>query len=187
MEYLANLFAAMPLGRRRSRYRQLQDDRERVGVSAPPSSDPRTSLSDAIPSAIIPIEQRVRALAVGGAPAWSRRLRKIHELREAASDELRDAWCALALRRRRDSGRFSTEWWQHAERYDFARVNELIGRHNRHFPAEVNLPMDVRTRDYVAFNGRDYRLDPLDCAWILSTYPPDLQRALGDALGAEHS
>lgn len=120
MEYLANLFAAMPLGRRRSRFRQLQDDRERVGVSAPPSSDSRTSLSDAIPSAIIPIEQRVRALAVGGAPAWSRRLRKIHELRETASDELREVWCALALRRRRDSNRFVTEWWEHAERYDFA-------------------------------------------------------------------
>ena len=28
---------------------------------------------------------------------------------------------------------------------DLARLNDLIGRHNRYYPIEANLPIDVRT------------------------------------------
>ena len=178
MEYLANLFAAWPLARRRTRRRQIQDDQERAAVSAPIFPGHQQGLSASIPSPLIPIDQRVRALAVGGAPAWSRRLKKIHDLRAAAAAELEADWHGLAERHPRDPARFAAEWRGHAERFDWATVNDLIDRHNRHFPAEVNLPMDVHTRDYVAYNGTDYRLRALDAAWILERFPADLAAAL---------
>ena len=178
MEYLANLLGAWPLARRRSRRRQIQDDQERAAASAPLFSSREQGLSAYIPSPLIPIDQRVRALAIGGAPAWSRRLKKIHDLRDAAAAELESDWQRLAERRRRDPARFAAEWRQHAERFNWGPVNELIDRHNRHFPAEVNLPMDVHTRDYVAYNGTDYRLRALDAAWILERFPADLAATL---------
>ena len=178
MEYLANLFAAWPLARRRPRRSQIQDDQERTAVSAPLFSSREKGLSAYIPSPLVPIDQRVRALAIGGAPAWSRRLKKIHDLRDVAAAELEADWHRLAERRQRDPARFAAEWRQHAERFDWTTINDLIDRHNRHFPAEVNLPMDVHTRDYVAYNGTDYRLRPLDTAWILERFPADLAMAL---------
>ena len=178
MEYLANLLSAWPLARRRSRRRQIQDDQERAAVSAPLYSGREAALSASIPSPLIPIDQRVRALAIGGAPAWSRRLKKIHDLRAAATTELQADWLGLAERRRRDPARFAAEWRQHAESFDWRPLNDLIDRHNRHFPAEVNLPMDLQTRDYVAYNGTDYRLRALDAAWVLERFPPDLVAAL---------
>ena len=178
MEYLANIFAALPLARRRSRRRQIQDDQERIAVSASVHTGREKGLSAYIPSPLVPIDQRVRALAIGGAPAWSRRLKKIHDLRDAAVAELEAAWHELAGRRAGAPARFAAEWRQHAERYDLAVINDLIDRHNRHFPAEVNLPMDVHTRDYVAYNGTDYRLRALDAAWILERFPANLATAL---------
>jgi len=38
--------------------------------------------------------------------------------------------------------------------------------------------MDVKTLDYVAFAGGDYRRQPLDTAWVLDQFPPDLDAAL---------
>jgi FtsP/CotA-like multicopper oxidase with cupredoxin domain len=50
-------------------------------------------------------------------------------------------------------------------------VNELIERHNRHFPAESRLPMNPRTGDFVLINGRAYTREPLDAEWILVRFP----------------
>jgi hypothetical protein len=38
--------------------------------------------------------------------------------------------------------------------------------------------MDPRTRDFVRVNGRPYRREPLDAAWILERFPPDRAAAL---------
>ena len=37
--------------------------------------------------------------------------------------------------------------------------------------------MDPRTGDYALVNGKDYRLQPLDSAWILERFPADLGSA----------
>ena len=34
--------------------------------------------------------------------------------------------------------------------------------------------MDPRTGEYALVNGRDYRLEPLDAAWVLERFPADL-------------
>ena len=48
------------------------------------------------------------------------------------------------LARRREAARFD-------------ELNELIRQHNDWYPIERDLPMDLRTRDYVKVNGRSYR------------------------------
>src|SRR5881409_1367017 len=74
--------------------------------------------------------------ALGGPVAWMRRLRAIELAIEQHERQLGD-----------DEERFAHEWHRLAELWDFDEVNELIGRHNRHYPAESRLPMNPRTGD----------------------------------------
>jgi hypothetical protein len=111
--------------------------------------------------------------ALGGPLAWMRRLRAIEiaiDLHRAqlgeALDELRAVYGGAELERR---------WHEVAERWDFSEVNDLIERHNRHYPAESLLPMNPRTGDFVLVNGRPYTREPLDRDWILARFPPDGQ------------
>jgi len=100
--------------------------------------------------------------ALGGPLAWMRRLRAIeielerHEQQLAEAYELRES---------------AEEWRELAERWDFSEVNDLIERHNRHYPAESRLPMNPRTGDFVLVNGRPYTREPLGADWILSRFP----------------
>lgn len=104
--------------------------------------------------------------ALGGPLAWMRRLRAIeaevelHERQLAEAYELRES---------------PEEWRRLAEAWDFSEVNELIERHNRHYPAESRLPMNPRTGDFVLVNGRPYTREPLDTGWILSRFPAEGQ------------
>jgi hypothetical protein len=184
MEDFGEIFGTLAttrLLRRRASTRQLQEE-ARVN-EVPPTPGRERNLSDHIPSSLIPLQDRVRALAVGGAPAWSRRLKRIHDLTVAATAQLRDEWHAQARAARGDRARFAATWRRHAAAHDFAEVNELISRHNRYFPAEANLPMDIKTLDYVAFGGADYRRRALDAAWVLGQFPPDLDAALARPTG----
>ena len=111
--------------------------------------------------------------ALGGPLAWMRRLRAIeleielHETRLAeALEELQLEWSGAELARR---------WHLVAESWDFSEVNDLIERHNRHYPTESRLPMNPRTGDFVLVNGRPYTREPLDASWILSRFPVDGQ------------
>jgi hypothetical protein len=178
MDDFAALFGTQPLTRlsRRVSRRHLEEE-ARIAESTPDPNAPG-NLSEHVPSALIPLHERVRALAVGGAPAWSRRLRRIHELSAGAAEQLGEAWRALARRRWNDATRFAAEWSEHARRFDFDQINDLVDRHNRFFPAEANLGMDVHTRDFVGLGGGDYRLKRLDADWILECFPPDLSAAL---------
>jgi hypothetical protein len=122
-----------------------------------------------------PLRRRLRNLrpaadaqiaALGGPLAWMRRLRAIeievelHEQRLAEAYELRDS---------------PEQWRRLAEAWDFSEVNDLIERHNRHYPAESRLPMNPRTGDFVLVNGRPYSREPLGADWILSRFPADGQ------------
>lgn len=160
------------------RPRPLLAEQEKAAAATPPRPDRADSLDGYVPSALIPTEKRLLALAVGGAPAWSRRLKRIETLTEALEQELEASWRQLAAETRRDPTAFEAAWRRRAEEQDFDQVNELIRRHNLYFPIEARLPMDVRTGDFVRPGGRDYRRAPLDAAWILERFPPDLRLAL---------
>jgi len=179
MDDIAAIFGSQPLRRlsRRATNRQLHEE---ARINEAPAVAPRErAVSEHIPSPLIALEDRVRALTIGGAPAWSRRLKRIHDLTTATEAVLRDAWTELARTSGGNSIRFAPEWTKRIERINFAEVNDLIDRHNCYFPAEANLPMDVHTRDYVGFGGADYRLKRLDTAWVLARFPADLAAASG--------
>jgi hypothetical protein len=132
-----------------------------------------------------PLRQRLRNFrpdpdsairALGGPTIWMRRLRAIEEEIEQHEAQLEEAWRALAAEVE-DAAEFASAWRDQARRWSFARVNELIERHNRNFPAEARLPMDPRTRDFVPVNGRSYERVPLDEEWILARYATDRDAA----------
>jgi hypothetical protein len=100
--------------------------------------------------------------ALGGPLAWMRRLRAIEHELEVHEQRLAEAY---SLRESPD------QWRSLAEGWDFSEVNELIERHNRHYPAESRLPMNPRTGDFVLVNGRPYTREPLDADWILTRFP----------------
>jgi hypothetical protein len=109
--------------------------------------------------------------ALGGPTSWMRRLRAI----ELATDEhelaLAEAWLGLRDELAGDPIQFGEAWRALAGSWDFSAVNDLIERHNRHYPAESRLPMNPRTGDFVLINGRPYTKEPLDAAWILERFP----------------
>jgi len=133
-----------------------------------------------------PLRQRIRNFrpdaeaairALGGPTVWMRRLRAIEEELDEHEQQLTAAWRTLAGELV-DPAAFEAAWRELAHNWSFARVNELIERHNRNFPAEARLPMDPRTRDFVRINGRSYVREPLDEGWILERFPPDRDAAL---------
>ena len=131
-----------------------------------------------------PLRQRVRNFrpdagaqlqALGGPLAWMRRLREIEVAIGLHEQQLTEAYVALWEESGGDATRFAREWRALAESWSFDEVNELIERHNRHYPAESRLPMNPRTGDFVLVNGRPYTREALDADWILSRFPPEGQ------------
>jgi hypothetical protein len=104
--------------------------------------------------------------ALGGPLAWMRRLRAIEAEIERHEQQLAEAY---------ELSESAEEWRRVAESWDFSEVNELIERHNRHYPAESRLPMNPRTGDFVLVNGRPYTREPLDADWILARFPAEGQ------------
>jgi hypothetical protein len=113
--------------------------------------------------------------ALGGPLAWMRRLRAIESALEEHEERLAGAREELRAEVGEDPERFAREWRALAERWDFGDVNDLIERHNRHYPAESRLPMNPRTGDFVLINGRPYTREPLDADWVLTRFPVDGQ------------
>ena len=101
--------------------------------------------------------------SLGGPLPYMARLREIDALTIQHEQRLASAY--------EQFGHDAEAWAAAARRWDFGDVNELIGRHNRWYPAESRLPMDPRTGDYALVNGRSYRRRPLDASWVLERFP----------------
>jgi hypothetical protein len=106
-----------------------------------------------------------------------RRLRAIEDAVDQHQRQVGENWRTLA-EELEDPTQFSAAWLELAGNWSFARVNELIERHNRNFPVEARLAMDPRTCDFVRINGRSYLREPLDSRWILERFPADRHAAL---------
>jgi len=111
--------------------------------------------------------------ALGGPPAWMRRLRRIELAIEEHERNLADAYLALHEALEDDPAGFGPAWRAFAAGWRFDGVNELIERHNRNYPAESRLAMNPRTGDFVLVDGRPYTREPLDAGWILERFPTD--------------
>jgi hypothetical protein len=115
--------------------------------------------------------------SLGGPLPYMVRLREIERLTTVAEAALRERWQELARACGGDADVFRRRWRELVRRFDFGEVNELIERHNRWYPVEARLPMDVRRRDYVLVNGEHYSRRLLDAAWALERFPPELDAA----------
>jgi len=116
-------------------------------------------------------------ISLGGPLPYMVRLREIEERTAEHERNLLDAWQNLAEASGRDPARFERDWRRQVERWTFDEVNDLIERHNRFYPAESRLPMDVRRRDFVLVNGEHYSRRSLDADWALKRFPPSLSAA----------
>jgi hypothetical protein len=108
-------------------------------------------------------------LTAGGPPRWMERLAQID--RGIARERARLAEEYVSLRRDSSRREFAERWRAFARRQRFDDLNELIDQHNEWYPVERNLPMDIRTRDYVLIHGRSYRRRQLDARWVLEQFP----------------
>ena len=115
--------------------------------------------------------------SLGGPLPYMRRLREIERLTSVALEELALLRQELVVACDGDAALFAGRWRAVAESYDFGEVNSLIATHNRWYPTEARLPMDVRRRDYVLVGGRPYTRRPLDADWVLERFPADLDAA----------
>jgi hypothetical protein len=106
--------------------------------------------------------------------ALPRYMQRARDIEKATRDHERDLRRAYEqLRRVVAHPNFRQRWREIARSWDFEAVNQLIREHNEWYPVERDLPMNVRTRDYVLVNGRSYRRTELDEAWILARFPAD--------------
>lgn len=120
--------------------------------------------------------QRVRSvesvLRGDAIPRYIRRAAEIERGVREAEAALGEAW--RALRDELGAGReFGARWRAVAEAWDFGELNTLVEQHNAWYPIERDLPIDLKTRDYVLVNGHDYRKRILDAAWVLERFPAE--------------
>jgi len=112
----------------------------------------------------LPTEERVRAIAAGP-PAHVRRLRAIEDLEAGIVRVLAQRYAeAHALRIDADAFARSRAPLRAVE-----RLADLIGRHNRWYPIEANLPMHPRTGELLDRSGLPWRpLAPRDLEQLLA-------------------
>ncbi|HEY1696205.1 MAG TPA: hypothetical protein VGG39_28760 [Polyangiaceae bacterium] len=103
-------------------------------------------------------EERVRAIAAG-APAFTKRLRAIEDLEEGIVrvivERCREAAPGTSRERLTAHARAS------APLRALERLNDLVGRHNRYYPIEANLPMRPPTGELMDRTGERWRPMPL--------------------------
>lgn len=112
--------------------------------------------------------------SLGGPLPYMVRLREIDRLTQEAEEELAARYASVEAACNGNPGELADRWRREAEAYDFGTVNELIERHNRWYPVEARLPMDVKRRDYVLVNGAHYSRRRLDASWVLELFPAEL-------------
>ena len=126
-----------------------------------------------------PISERARLaqrsvesyLKAGVRPRWMERIAEIDHSIAAQKRRLARSHRALREECGDDRAQFAERWRAFAGRCRFDELNELITQHNEWYPIERDLPMDLRTRDYVKVSGRSYRRPELGPDWVLEHFP----------------
>jgi hypothetical protein len=110
-------------------------------------------------------------LKAGNRPRWMERLVEIDNGVKSERQRLERAYRYLQDEVGDDAAAFAQRWRETAERWDFDELNTLIRQHNEWYPIERQLPIDLRTRDYVLIRGRSYRRAELGPDWVLERFP----------------
>lgn len=120
-------------------------------------------------------------LKAGARPRWMERVMEVDRGIAREERRLGEAHRAMQEEADGDEARFAERWRAHARNYRFdPELNELIRRHNEWYPIERDLPVDMRTRDYVTVQGRSHRRPVLGPEWVLDRFPPSLPRGPRD-------
>jgi hypothetical protein len=134
--------------------------------------DATTGLGQPLSSRARMSQRTVEAyLKAGVRPRGMERIAEIDEAIAAQTRRLGRAHRVLREECEGDAAMFAERWLAYAQRCTFAELNELIRQHNEWYPIERDLPMDLRTRDYVLINGRSYRRPLLGPEWVLQQFP----------------
>jgi hypothetical protein len=134
--------------------------------------DASTGLGKPISSRARMAQRSVEAyLKAGVRPRWMERIAEIDDSIAAQKRRLARSYRVLREECGDDPALFSARWRAFVGRCRFEELNELIAQHNEWYPIERDLPMDLRTRDYVLINGRSYRREPLTPEWVLEQFP----------------
>ena len=96
-------------------------------------------------------------LEAGNPPRWMERLAEIDRGIDNERRRLERAYRAVREQCGADAELFARRWRATAESWSFGRLNELIRQHNDWYPIERQLPINLKTRDYVLIHGRSYR------------------------------
>ena len=112
-------------------------------------------------------------LKAGNRPRWMERLVEIDGGVARERRRLEVAYARLREETAGDRQAFARRWRETAEGWDFRDLDVLVQQHNEWYPIERQLPIDLRTRDYVQIGGRSYRRPELDAAWILEQFPAE--------------
>ena len=110
-------------------------------------------------------------LKAGVKPRWMERIAEIDNAVAYQTRRFARAHRNLRAEYAGDEAAFAQRWTEFAGRARFDELNELIQQHNDWYPIERDLPMDLRTRDYVLVGGRSYRREPLSPEWVLRHFP----------------
>ena len=152
----------IPMDRSAAERLVRKDLDESTGIGKPISSRARLS------------QRTVEAyLKAGVRPRWMERVSEIDHAIKLHKQRLARSHRALSEECGDDRALFAERWSTFAERYRFGELNELIQQHNDWYPIERDLPMDLRTRDYVLINGRSYRRPQLTPQWVLEQFPAE--------------
>ena len=112
-------------------------------------------------------------LKAGVRPRWMERVSEIDHAIAAHQRRLARRYRELRQECGADRAAFAARWREVASEARYDELNELIRQHNEWYPIERDLPMDLRTRDYVLINGRSYRRPLLGPDWVLEQFPAD--------------
>ena len=97
----------------------------------------------------ITTEERVRAMTIG-APAWSTRKKDLEDKEAALLKALLGVYDKEGMETVR----------RHARTVNLDKLNAIIVKHNRWYPIEANLPIDMKTHGYLQ-GGNPWRPQPL--------------------------
>jgi hypothetical protein len=134
--------------------------------------DETTGLGKPISSRARMAQRTVEAyLKAGVRPRWMERIAEIDHSIVAQRRRFARAYRQLRAECGADRAEFARRWREYVGRCRFDELNELIAQHNEWYPIERDLPIDLRTRDYVLINGRSYRREPLSAEWVFAQFP----------------
>jgi hypothetical protein len=121
---------------------------------------PRSAFTSADPprNFTLRLDERIRALTIG-VPAYAARKKKIEDLEARLVATLVTLHDALAARQaklgqQRDDLALASAVADKAETLDLKQLNALIETHNRYYPMEANLPIDLPTGEYLVSGRR---------------------------------